>query len=803
MKLMDWIDRKPLCVGFGQSGGSNGAFNIERDPSTVSLVTQTGIQTDLPTADGFDAGLMSAADKTKLDGLSNTTVTVDPANFETRAQAVAADIDPGTNFLRTAGYLSRGDGGGALYHRVATEPTHTMKFQSNDGAFWEFVAENGMVTEKQAGGVGDGVADDTQAIQAAIDFAMYQNPPVNSAQAVEVVIVGPRCLISDTIHLGYGETIHGVSVRGIARRRRGESVYVGTALFATFTDRPIINFQGIRGGWLRDIWIEGALDFSGVDPHGFDVTQEATWDALGGNGRYNPYAGITVDAFSGTRPVASYPDANYPLYISSQSQYGKTFSSDISIQNVGIRRVNTAVAVQPSDHDANGDFVKVVNCNFEECKYGISVGNSQSRNVEVRNLIGANMFVTFTNVAHGRQTGRFGGPIENVSLGRFIGRIFMFGSTAALGTTLFTTLYVENLDRIGDFTGNTGAEGTLTFDTCLFSFRHDDYTGVPANVMGDSNTSNIVFRACRFANGQSVYSFKVPRVFMEHCSSNVILRSSGTVDLYEAFAHNATSGGMVLDPLNLRPQQVRFQQADLATGDLTGDVGPDEGFFNSTSRDRCIPLAVWEFSRQSQRYSEPTRKRINYFERTRGTHFSNVQLNGKTLTLEFNSLTDHEAMRLGILPGDVIRDKTTGMVFFIHSRVGTTVTATAQNNYRDDGTGNYVTLVPFDTTSGGLQFINSRLFTPSYLTLGDFTDGSPVVTDAARDDGFAAYLDTEVLPGDYLFSDQDPERVFSAQEAEVIAVDTTAKTITFAGNARATVARKQLSQWIRQAPPNM
>ena len=258
----------------------------------------------------------------------------------------------------------------------------------------------------------------------------------------------------------------------------------------------------------------------------------------------------------------------------------------------------------------------------------------------------------------------------------------------------------------------------------------------------------------------------------------------------------------MLDPLNLRPQQVRFSRADLDTGTLNDDIGPDEAFFQDTGRDTCIPLAVWEFSRQSERYSLPTRKRLNYYERSRGVHFSSVDLSGKTLTLEFNSLSDHEAMRLGVLPGDVVRDKTTGMIFFIRSRVGTTVIAEAQNNYRDDGTGAFVTLETFDPLSGGLQFINSRMYTPSYLTLADFTDGSNVATSAASNDGFSAYLDTDVQVGDYLFVDQDADRVMANGESEVVAIDTANDTITFAGNARATVARKQLSQWIRQAPPN-
>ena len=802
MKLMDWIERKPLRVGFGQAGGGNTAFSIERDASTVSLVTQSGIGTDIPPANGFDAGLMSASDKTKLDGLSNTTVAVDPSNFESRAQVVATSVDPGVLFIRTAGYSQRGDGGSALYVRVDTEPTHNMKIQSADGAHWEFIPENGVVNEKQAGGVGDGIADDTKAIQAAIDFAIYERPPFNSAQPVDVLILGPRCLISDTIHIGYGETIHGCNVRGIGRKRRGEIIYVGTALVATFTDRPIVNFQGIRGGILRDIWLEGALDFSGFDPTSFDTSLETTWDALGGNGRYNPYAAITIDAFSGNRPVASYPDANYPAFLGPQTQYNKTFSSDILIDNVGGRRVNTAVVVQPSDFDANGDFVKIVNCNFEDCKYGISVGNGQSRNVEVRNLIGANMFVTLTNNAHGRRIGRFGGPIANVSLGGFIGRVFRFGSTTQLGTTLFSTLYVEGLDRIGDFTGDTASEGCLTFESCLFSFMHNTTRGVPASIMGESNSSSFLFRGCRFVNAPSVYSFKLPRVYMEQCSSSVLERIGGTVPLHEAFAHNATSGGMVLDPLNLRPQQIRFSRANLETGAMGDDLGPDEGFYQTTNRSSGIPLAIWEFSRVSEQYSEPSRKRINYFERTRGAHFSSVVLEGRTLTLVFNTLTDHEAMRLGVLPGDVIRDRTTGMIFFIRSRIADTVIAEAQNNYRDDGTGAFITIEPFDPNSGGLQFINSRYYTTSFLTLGDFQLGSNVATNAARNDGFATFLNADIAVGDYLFADQDPDRVFSAGEAEVTAIDTAANTITFAGNARNSASRKQLTQWIRQAPPN-
>lgn len=45
---------------------------------------------------------------------------------------------PGTiNAIRVGGYYEAGDGGSALYKRVASQPSHSGKFQSADGAWWE------------------------------------------------------------------------------------------------------------------------------------------------------------------------------------------------------------------------------------------------------------------------------------------------------------------------------------------------------------------------------------------------------------------------------------------------------------------------------------------------------------------------------------------------------------------------------------------------------------------------------------------------------------------------------------------
>lgn len=61
----------------------------------------------------------------------------DARDFDTISVVNNTSIDPSVNFIRTAGYSTAGDGGAALYKRVASEPTHAGKVQSADGAWWE------------------------------------------------------------------------------------------------------------------------------------------------------------------------------------------------------------------------------------------------------------------------------------------------------------------------------------------------------------------------------------------------------------------------------------------------------------------------------------------------------------------------------------------------------------------------------------------------------------------------------------------------------------------------------------------
>lgn len=56
--------------------------------------------------------------------------------LETVKKLEKTNINPNRTFVRTAGYCSPGDGGGALYKRVSSEPNQVDKFQSEDGSWW-------------------------------------------------------------------------------------------------------------------------------------------------------------------------------------------------------------------------------------------------------------------------------------------------------------------------------------------------------------------------------------------------------------------------------------------------------------------------------------------------------------------------------------------------------------------------------------------------------------------------------------------------------------------------------------------
>lgn len=115
-----------VSSGAGLTGGGNLTVNRTISLSSTSIASLSRADSSVQT----------------VNGISPTSGNVNiPSNEvrlqNSRASAITATFTSNDLFVRTSGYYAPGDGGGALYKRVTSEPSHSGKFQSSDGTWWE------------------------------------------------------------------------------------------------------------------------------------------------------------------------------------------------------------------------------------------------------------------------------------------------------------------------------------------------------------------------------------------------------------------------------------------------------------------------------------------------------------------------------------------------------------------------------------------------------------------------------------------------------------------------------------------
>lgn len=89
------------------------------------------------------------------------------ATFDTYATAQAATIPAGNTFLVLRGYYTLGDLGAAVYKRTAGA---NFSLTTADGAHWGIAAPSAALLPQMFGATADGVTDDSNAIQSAINY---------------------------------------------------------------------------------------------------------------------------------------------------------------------------------------------------------------------------------------------------------------------------------------------------------------------------------------------------------------------------------------------------------------------------------------------------------------------------------------------------------------------------------------------------------------------------------------------------------------------------------------------------------
>ncbi|WJH39663.1 glycoside hydrolase family 55 protein [Aliirhizobium terrae] len=360
------------------------------------------------------------------------------------------------------------------------------RLRAHDGGIWRLAPAHHLDV-RQFGALGDGAADDTAAIQAAIDCAVY-----GDAVPRTVYFPGGIYRTTDSLQVGYGYSYITAVLEGEAFPHPNGREVVNSLIQPDFFDRPCINLQGGRRAHFRSIGLRGRNydHLYAVYETLPDRTDKRGWMVPdmpdSADSRTAPYAGICIDAYSGERPDEAYPQPRIPDFVPEQDQYGRNFSSYTFVEDCQIGGFCVGLMVQPGKVPvaSNGDFLNVRDCDISFNLTGIALGNADAR---CNNIINCRLHFNYTSldsVNYGNGRGSFMGHIAGSSFDNNV-RIMDIDVAGHLpqggGSPTFIDCYGESVYSLGRFNGvENSAPKTVTFEQCKiqFSVKHREFSPV-------------------------------------------------------------------------------------------------------------------------------------------------------------------------------------------------------------------------------------------------------------------------------------------------------------------------------------
>jgi hypothetical protein len=614
-------------------------------------------------------------------------------------------------------------------------------------------------------------ADNTAALQAAIDFALQ-----NSFN--EVYLSPGMHKVTDTIHLGYGDAFRTVRLVGSARPGFAPGLG-GTFVVSTATDRPAISIQGGRmsgvtgialygpnynyaahGQWFSDLL--SANDADWIAPH-----LARRDNAPGGLQRHSPLVGIAIDAYAGAAPSDAFPPVAYPAWTRIAGQYRQRYSSEATIEaSVYGFAVGIAAGLNA---DYNGDFIRIRNGQFAANAYAIAICNHQSRNVEIRNLAVGGVHTTLSNTRFGTQNGQWNGPIDNLSVGGAY-QVADFNALSYSGPLIFRNLYCENCVRIGRFVNTASFGASVMFDGGIIKVGDSAHGHIPPALIVAGGAQTIEFRGTSFALNRRisnlVYSSATVNLRLDGVTMQSAARNAGGSEALQ-LALNYTGGLFYGSPkyntLGLdRTSTVRSYGSYYATpGEIIGSQDFDASMGFSASGALRPRLRINQAARGMQdsqgrdwRFQTPPPVSIELAAPAYAPSPPAFSCDVLRFSLSAAAYAD---ARLRATPGWLLYHASTGTVFVVTEVAAPDasgahpITALQQNNLRLDDKGGCVANLLSDTRLGGYTVLVPVMpFASRQMHYGSFAAGSTEVRDVSRGDGAAGDLSAWIVPGDTL-----------------------------------------------------
>jgi hypothetical protein len=493
-----------------------------------------------------------------------------------------------------------------------------------------------------------------------------------------------------------------------------------------------------------------------------------------------PLAAITVDGFAGAQPTPSYPAVTYPQWTGLTTQYGKNmYSSMVQVERCAFIGFPVA-AVWGVNTNNQGDYAKVTDCIISQGAFGISINNTQSRNVDVKNISYAFLHTLLDNMTFGAKSGTWAGPISNLCGGECV-QIFNFNSNA--GGLDISNVHAEGgLRRLGNWNSYLG----LKLREWQVVFADSQYEASRGLVECASFSGEVTFENCQFTSHYGIQNLvyggnaRVTLGYGNYIACGAAFPNNSTVG-YQAAAYG---GGFILNGGALYPasqNKVRgASQALAATPSLAtaaaalwsdSECLPPSGSTNyiflyreGLESFRDLMARKWIVKQTTPVYtpvSSPSYQKS-------GGAISGISQTGPTLTFTYSYTYAESSFgynNWGFSVGDIIVDQNTGALLVVTAKTGTsptfTITAVQQNCY----TGNYPggtwtttttlangtpTTVP--TSGGAFRFIRTQTQFSQYVFFGDFTSGSPSVANIHTGDLNGSTAATYLLSGTLLFA---------------------------------------------------
>ena len=657
--------------------------------------------------------------------------------------------------------------------------------------------------------------DDTAAIQAAIDYAIY-----TAGATKHIFFPYAIYLTSDVLHFGYGYTFTTFIAEGEASYRVDSSTNLQAAIVPTFNDRPCINVQGTRNSRIKNLSLVGQ-NYAWLYANYNSITDRsvlANWMgpsiSSANNTQYAPYAGIAVDAYAGSQPTTHYPTVTYPSFTGISSQYNKNYSSGLTLENVHAWGFCAGLVNQPGQvpDGSNGDFITRIDCDFGWNLVGYADGHADARNVNGTNSRMHFCYSAFDSLTYGNQHG----TLEITESGSSFDNCYRILNISIAGYTIqggyparFTGCYGEALYSLGTaYVSGTSNTSGVTFQGAKFTFiyKNSEYSPVylyngpgtdlhlqdinldgafgfhnfNCNLIADSITLDKL--QADGSNSGAGTAYKVAKSYTcriwAQSAPHMRIRPAG---FYTFFGYSKTP--LVMDseafPIDL--------DASASAGTNSGFAIP--WFINQLSYGKSksfvSEVAPLTFDRATYNLSPVSQSTLQYTF-TVSQSFISDALGAGALSSSYQTYS--------IGKGDIIVDNATGVTFFVVSvSFSGTTSATivmqqlTQIRTPDNGTTWYAN-GSLGTSTGTMTIYNARRAYPSYKRVS-FTATSASGAIAMKQNGSedtVAYAFYVAGVGDYLISSSLSQGVADSvfPQTKIAAVNTGNGSVTVDQNAR-------------------